>query len=272
MKAKLEALVESTGFQNFIMALIIVNAIILGLETSPTVQQAIGTWLGWIDGIILAVFVVEIVLRLFVYRLKFFKDPWGIFDLTIVVIALIPATGPFAVVRALRVLRVLRLISVAPSMRSVVSALLQSLPGMGAIVALLSLIFYVSAVMATNLFGSDFPEWFGTLGKSFYSLFQIMTLESWSMGIVRPVMEKQPMAWMFFVPFILIATFTMLNLFIAVVVNAMQTRHEQEQGKTDKKAIKDAHDERQALHDEVIALRKDIQLMSQKLEQSSRQS
>jgi voltage-gated sodium channel len=152
----------------------------------------------------------------------------------------------------------MRLVSVAPSMKAVVSALIKSLPGMGAIVALLTLVFYVSAVMATTLFGEAFPEWFGNLGRSFYTLFQIMTLESWSMGIVRPVMEKQPMAWLFFVPFILIATFTMLNLFIAVVVNAMQAHHEAEQGKSDRDVIKEAHDEREILYREIIHLRKDI--------------
>ncbi|NVJ59045.1 MAG: ion transporter [Gammaproteobacteria bacterium] len=268
--ASLKRLIENSRFQNFIIAIIVVNAIILGLETSPDIMVSYGTWLVTIDRIILGIFLIEIIMRLMVYRLKFFTDPWSIFDFIVVTISLIPSSGPFAILRALRVLRVLRLVSVAPSMRAVVSALIQSLPGMGAIVALLSLIFYVSAVMATTLFSANFPEWFGTLGKSFYTLFQIMTLESWSMGIVRPVMEQQPMAWAFFVPFILIATFTMLNLFIAVVVNAMQTKHEMEQGKTDREVIAEAHGEREILYHEIIRLRKEMRTLSKTLNKADK--
>ncbi|MEE4245012.1 MAG: ion transporter [Kangiellaceae bacterium] len=255
-------------FQNFIIGIIVFNAIVLGLETSPSLMAQHGGIFHQLDVLILAIFVFEIALRLYAFRLSFFKDPWSLFDLTVVIISLIPSSGPFAVIRALRVLRVLRLVSVAPSMRSVVSALIKSLPGMGAIVALLMLIFYVSAVMATTLFGENFPEWFGSLGNTFYSLFQIMTLESWSMGIVRPVMEQQPLAWLFFVPFILIATFTMLNLFIAVVVNALQSHHEMEQGMTDKEVVEEAHDEREILYREIISLRKDLVNLSKKLDKS----
>jgi voltage-gated sodium channel len=175
-----------------------------------------------VDAVVLAIFVVEILLRLYVHRLRFFRDPWSLFDFTIVAIALVPASGPFQVLRALRILRVLRLISVVPSLRRVVAGLIAALPGMGSIIMLLAIVFYVASVMATELFGEAFPEWFGTIGASAYSLFQIMTLESWSMGIVRPVMEEFPYAWAFFVPFILMTTFVVLNLFIGVVVSAMQ--------------------------------------------------
>lgn len=265
MAQAIQQFIETKRFQHFITFVIVLNAIALGLETSTSVMALYGAALKIVDKLTLAIFVVEIVIRIGVYRGRFFTDAWNIFDFAVVAIALIPASGPFAVVRVLRVLRALRLVSVVPSMRAVVSALLGSLPGMGAIVALLMLIFYVSAVMATNLFASAFPQWFGSLGKSFYTLFQIMTLESWSMGIVRPVMEVYPYAWVFFVPFILIATFTMLNLFIAVVVNAMQTRHEEEQGKTDRQAIADAHREREALYHEIMLLRKEIKSFSDKI-------
>lgn len=144
------------------------------------------------------------------------------FDLTVVAIALYPASGQFAILRALRVLRVFRILTIVPSMRRVVGGLLAAIPGIGSIAMLLSVVFYVFAVIATKLFGATHPQWFGTIGESLYSLFQIMTLESWSMGIVRPVMEQHPQAWLFFVPFILIATFTMLNLFIGVIVSSIQ--------------------------------------------------
>ena len=223
----LRALLASRRTEQVITALIVLNAIILGLETSDTVMASWGGWLLWADRILLTVFVIEIAARLVAHRLAFFRDPWSLFDFVVVGVALVPATGAFSVLRALRVLRVLRLITVAPSLKRVVSALISALPGMGAIVMLLGLVFYVSSVMATMLFGEQFPQWFGSLGASAYSLFQIMTLESWSMGIVRPVMEVYPWAWAFFVPFILATAFTMLNLFIGVVVNAMQEEHDE---------------------------------------------
>ena len=258
LRERCRALVENGRFQSFIIGLIIVNAGILGLETSDTVMAGYGTLLHRIDHVILGVFVAELLARIYAHRLRFFTDPWSLFDTAVVGIALVPNTGAFAVLRALRVLRVLRLISVVPAMRSVVQALLKSLPGLGAIVALLGLVFYVAAVMATQLFGDAFPDWFGTLGASFYSLFQIMTLESWSMGIVRPVMEVYPLAWIFFVSFILIGTFTMLNLFIAVVVNAMQSQHVAEQGVSDREALAQAHSERDLMLAELKAIRVEI--------------
>ena len=223
----LRALLASRRTEQAITVLIVLNAIILGLETSDTVMASWGGWLLWADRILLTVFVIEIAARLVAHRLAFFRDPWSLFDFVVVGVALVPATGAFSVLRALRVLRVLRLITVAPSLKRVVAALISALPGMGAIVMLLGLVFYVSSVMATMLFGEQFPQWFGSLGASAYSLFQIMTLESWSMGIVRPVMEVYPWAWAFFVPFILATAFTMLNLFIGVVVNAMQEEHDE---------------------------------------------
>lgn len=219
---RLADIIQGGMFQNTILALIVINAIVLGMETSPTLMAAHGPLLLALDAAILAVFIVEIALRIYTYRLAFFRDAWGIFDLTVVLIALYPASGQFAVLRALRVLRVLRILTIVPSMRRVVGGLLAALPGIGSIAMLLSVVFYVFAVIATKLFGATHPQWFGTIGESLYSLFQIMTLESWSMGIVRPVMEQHPQAWLFFVPFILIATFTMLNLFIGVIVSSIQ--------------------------------------------------
>ncbi len=206
-----------------VLGLIILNAVVLGLETSDTLMARHGPWLRMMDQAMLTVFVVEIGLRLVAWRTSFFRDPWNVFDFVVVGIALVPASGPFAVLRALRVLRVLRVLTIVPSMRRVVGGLLAALPGLGSIAMVLLLVYYVFGVIATQLFGDQFPQWFGTLGRSLYSLFQIMTLESWSMGIVRPLMQVYPYAWMFFIPFILLATFTMLNLFIGVIVSAMQS-------------------------------------------------
>lgn len=225
-RQRLGDVIEQRHVQNTIMILIMINAVILGLETSDTVMQHWGWLLVPLDTFILGLFVIEIGLRFVAHGWRLLRDPWGLFDTVVIMIALVPASGPLAVLRALRVLRVLRLVSIVPSMKIVVQSLLSSLPGLGSIVALLGLIFYVAAVIATQLFGDTFPQWFGTLGESLYSLFQIMTLESWSMGIVRPVMEVHPYAWLYFIPFILIATFMMLNLFIAVIVDAIQTQRE----------------------------------------------
>lgn len=257
--------VENPLIQNCIMILIVINAIVLGLETVPSVMQEYGVILLATDSVILGVFVVEILLRLYAHRLAFFRDPWSLFDFTVVGIALIPASGPLAVLRALRILRVLRLLTLVPSMRRVVGALMASIPGLGSIGLVLLLIYYVFAVIATKLFGANFPQWFGSIGESLYSLFQIMTLESWSMGIVRPVMEVHPNAWIFFVIFILIATFTMLNLFIAIIVNAMHSFTEEENRET-QAALNDARDHIEAdLHQEMANLRDEIAELKQLL-------
>ncbi|PLX34818.1 MAG: voltage-gated sodium channel [Hyphomicrobiales bacterium] len=228
MRDRIRVLIESNRFQYSIIALIVINAIILGLETSETVMSHIGPALKLIDGLILKIFIIELMLRFYVQRLGFFIRPWSVFDLVVVGIALIPATGALAALRALRVLRVLRLISTIPTMRRVIEGLITAIPGIASVAAIMSLLFYVFSVIGTHLYSATFPQWFGSLGSTMYTLFQIMTLESWSMGIVRPVMEQHPSAWMFFVTYILVTTFVMLNLFIAIIVNAMHSDIEEE--------------------------------------------
>ncbi|MGJ3263486.1 MAG: ion transporter [Salinarimonas sp.] len=225
---RLKSFVESRIVERVIMVLILVNAVTLGLETVPAAMERFGAVLLALDKAILAVFVVEIAARLAVHRLRFFTNAWNVFDFLVVGIALVPATGAFSVLRALRVLRLLRLVTIVPSLRRVVGAMVGALPGMGSVIVLLTLVFYVFSVMATKLFSASFPEWFGSIAASAYTLFQVMTLESWSMGIVRPVMEVYSYAWAFFLPFILVTTFTVLNLFIGIVVSAMQAVHEEE--------------------------------------------
>ncbi len=217
----LERLLQDPRTERMILTLIIINAITLGLETSPTAMAAVGPMLIAIDRVVLAVFVLELAARLVVHRLAFFRDPWSVFDLAVVGIALVPATGSLSVLRALRVLRVLRLITAVPSLQRVVGGLVSALPGMGSITLLLALILYVFAVMATKLFGQTHPEQFGSLGATAYSLFQVMTFDDWSGGIVKPLAEQHPYAIAFFLVFILLSTFMALNLFIGVIVNAI---------------------------------------------------
>lgn len=224
----LGAFIESNRVRQVILGVIVVNAVVLGLETSRTAMAAAGPLLLLIDRVCLAIFVVELVAKLVAFRWAFFRSGWNIFDFVIVAISLAPTAGGLSVLRALRILRVLRVISVVPSLRRVVEGLVSALPGMASVFALMSLIFYIGAVMATKLFGASFDDWFGTIGRSAYTLFQIMTLESWSMGIVRPVMEVYPLAWAFFVPFILVTTFAVVNLIVGLVVNSMQAAHSEE--------------------------------------------
>jgi len=254
MIQKLKTFINAPLTERFIIALIVINAITLGLETSEWTMARYGGLLVWIDSIILAVFVAELAIRLITDFKGFWRDPWRIFDFVVVAIALLPATGPLAVLRTFRILRVLRLVTKLESMRRVIMGLLGALPGMGTIVMLLLLIFYIFAVISTKLFADAFPEWFGTIGASAYTLFQIMTLESWSMGIVRPVMEVFPYAWLLFLPFIITTAFAVLNLFIGVIVDAMQTEHEAE-ARGERDAMRE---DTKAILSEIKALREEV--------------
>ncbi|MDZ4261470.1 MAG: ion transporter [Pseudomonadota bacterium] len=269
VRKQLHGFIEHRHVQGLIITLILINAALLGLETWPVAMAVAGGLILAVDNAILTVFVVEIALRLYVHRRAFWRDPWSLFDFAVVAIALIPASGQLSVLRALRVLRVMRLLTMVPSMRRVVGALLAAIPGLGSIAVVLLVVYYIFAVIATNLFAADYPEWFGHLGRSLYTLFQIMTLESWSMGIARPVMENFPYAWAFFMPFILVATFTMLNLFIAIIVNAMQSYTEAEQRET-VAAVEQAREHIEAdVHSEVRAMREDIRELKRLLQQQT---
>jgi len=270
LRGRVLRLVEDSRFQHFITCVICINAVTLGMETSAALRAEIGTLLLTIDRIALSIFVIELLLKLFAYRLSFFRNGWNNFDFAIVAIALVPAAGPLSVLRALRILRVLRLFSVVPSMRKVVQSLLMALPGMGSVAGVLLLIFYVFAVLGTQFFGDSFPDWFGGIGATLYSLFQIMTLESWSMGIVRPVMEVYPWAWAFFVPFILFTTFMVLNLVIGIIVDSMQAIHEEEarheretregKARSEREVIEQrAHEERAGMAADLAAIKRELQ-------------
>ncbi|MEM7745132.1 MAG: ion transporter [Pseudomonadota bacterium] len=238
-RERLAIWIETMPVRKFIIGVILLNAVILGLETSSSFMANWGPILIALDRACLAFFCVELLIKLYAFGPKFFRDPWNWFDAIIITIALMPSSGSMSVLRALRILRLLRVISAAPRLRRVVEGFIQALPGMGSVFLLMGLIFYIGAVMATKMFGGEcaactpeeallFQEWFGTVGTSAYSLFQIMTLESWSMGIVRPVMDVYPWAWAFFVPFIMVTTFAVVNLLVGLIVNSMQDAHSEE--------------------------------------------
>lgn len=224
-----ERTIESALFRHFVTVLIIINAIILGILTyDEALSENTVRWLSVIDQGITYVFAVEIFLKLCLYRFMFFKSGWNWFDFLVVGVSLIPNGSALSVIRAMRVLRILRLLHIVPMMRRITEALLKALPGMGAIMAVLALVTYVGAVMATNMYGdSQSPEvaqLFGSLPKSAYSLFQVMTMDGWRFEVVQKVIDDgNPYAWVFFLLFIFIASFAILNLFIALIVDALSS-------------------------------------------------
>jgi voltage-gated sodium channel len=267
MRARAARLVLSPLFQRVVIGLILFNAVTLGLETSESVMESWGGLLHAIDTALLVLFTVELAIRIYAFRGRFFRDPWGLFDFVIVAISWMPDSGPLAVLRALRVLRVLRLVSIVPSLRNVVEAMLGALPGLGSIVLLMLLIYYVFAVMAVKLFGEVMAEQFGDLGSAALTLFQLMAMDDFG-NVVRQAMEHKPLAWLFFLPFTIIATFVVLNLFIGVIVDSIQTLREQRGGAeaasaqlAAEAARSDAHLDAQAVLAELRALRAEVRAL-----------
>jgi len=257
----LAEIVESKFFRYFITALIIFNGVILGLATSKSLMASYGTLINALDMLIVAIFTVEIIMRIAVYKGAFFKDPWSLFDFFVVAISLVPANDGLSILRALRVLRLFRLLTIVPQMRIIIGALIAVIPGIASVAMVLLLFFYVFAIMSTTLFGESFPQWFGTLGESMYTLFQIMTLESWSMGIARPVMEAYPYAWIYFVIYILIVTFIMVNLFIGIIVDAIFTIKGDENEESKEREVHEYVTEIQHLHGEIKEMKQMLQAL-----------
>ncbi|MEO1137234.1 MAG: ion transporter, partial [Pseudomonadota bacterium] len=238
------------------LALIIANAVILGAETFAGVKAMAEPWLSMIDRIIVYAFVIEIGLRIIAWRFAYFRNGWNIFDFLIVIVSIAAATSGLAALRAFRVLRVLRVITVIPRMRVVVSALLDSIPGIASVGVVLALIVYVFAVIASNLYGPAHPALFGDVFQSMYTLFQVMTLEGWP-DIASQVAETHRRSWIFFLTFVLIATFTMLNLFVAIVVRVVEEDSEP--------VVESVIDGQRTIRREISALRNDIEALSKRL-------
>ena len=243
--------------ERVIIGVIVLNAITLGLDTSKTINASFGSLLSVVDTIILAIFVVEIVARMVAFGARFWRDPWSIFDFLVVAVTLLPATGNLSILRALRIIRALRSglgCSLSKACRWWSAG---GNPSMGSVILLLLLVNYIFAVMGTKLFADDFPVEFGTIGASFFTFFQIMTLEGWAQEIVRPVMDKYPWAWLLFIPYIVFVVFAVLNLFIGIIVDAMQNQSEEDR----EAQMEAAEDEHKALMLEVGALRAEVQAM-----------
>ncbi|MFC3980873.1 ion transporter [Streptosporangium jomthongense] len=257
LRERARAVLEAPRFQQAVIAIILVNAATLGLETSEVAVERYGTALTVIDHAALYVFVAELLAKVYVYRSRFFADPWNLFDTSIVTISLLPVASGLSVLRALRILRALRLISVVPSLRRVVTALLNAVPGMTSIVLLLGLVLYVAAVMGAKLYHDTAPDYFGDLPTSLFTLFQMMTGDGWS-DITREVMDEHPAAWIFFVAFMLVCTFVVLNLFIAVVVRAMEDEHAEQSAEAAAQEALTVRETNEAVLAELTALRAEI--------------
>ncbi len=258
VRASLRAFVDHDLFHTAVLILIIANAVVLALETSATIRQQFGPLLDSIDRLFVFAFSIEVALRLIAHGIGHLRNGWYLFDLIVVLLSLSPDTGSLSVLRAMRVLRIMRLVSAVPSMRLVVRSLGKAIPGMASVGGLLLLMFFIFSVMACKLFGQTFPHWFGSMPSAMYTLFQIMTLESWSMDVVRPILAVYPYAWLFFIPFILCTTFAVMNLFIAIVVNAMAEEQAQEAQKLSGVVIAAGHEDARQISDDIAALRAEI--------------
>ena len=230
MKKFAERIVKQKLFEHFIIALILLNGVVLGLETSPSLVAQYGEYLLLANHLILGVFVVEALLKIIAVAPRFklyFGDGWNLFDFSVVVLSLVPATGEFAMIaRLARLLRVARLISTIPELRLIVSTLVRSIPSMGHVLLLMSIIFYIYAVAGYHMFHEHDPTHWRNLGLSLLTLFRVVTLEDWT-DVMYKAMELHPLAWVYFVSFVVVGTFVVINLFIAVVINNLEeAKHE----------------------------------------------
>ena len=267
-------IVYSKFVQNLVIACIILNTIQLGLDTSAWWRNTTGNFNHILDSVFIWVFALEIILKLLSDKHRFFTSSWNIFDFLIVAVSFVSGNGVFSILRAFRIVRALRLLYRIPKLRVITASLFNSIPSIGWISLLLVIWFYICSVITTNLFGAKFPDWFGSIGKSMYSLFQIMTLESWSMGIVRPVMQEFPYAWLLFLPFIIFATYTVMNLFIGIMVSAISDAQKEYREKSDDEEtnpsdailaeLKSLHSELAALKTANIQQQKQLELLSKR--------
>lgn len=276
---KIKALVEHKIFNNVILIIIIINSIVIGLQTSAAIEAKIGFVLGIVDMVCLVIFTIEIVLKLLAYGLRFFLDGWNIFDFIIVLLSFLTGLSFLSSFRAFRIFRVLRTLKAARGLKAlkglrtlrmitwmddlklIIAAIGRSVPGIMWSGILLLLIYYMFSIMGVSLFGAKFPDWFGNIGKSMYTLFQVMTLESWSMGISRPVMEEFSWAWAYFVPFVLISSFVMMNVIVGIVVNAIsdvtdKVKKENEEEKSELTKEEELKKEIQALKEQLSKVEK----------------
>ena len=267
---KLKKFVDGRFFQNFILVIIIINSAVLGLQTVPSMNEgAIGQVMTVIDTVCLGIFILEMLLKMIAYRFfGYFKSGWNWFDFIIILSSVLSGLTVLSSMRILRVFRVFRslkslrgfkMVSSLKQLQVIIGAIGKSIPGISWTALLLLIIYYIFSIIGVTQFGEAFPEWFGTIPRAMYTLFQVMTLESWSMGISRPVMEAYSYAWAYFVPFVLISSFVMMNVVVGIVVNAISEVTEVNDG--------EKHDEsvNVDIKSEIVALREHLSSLEEML-------
>ncbi|WP_017558298.1 ion transporter [Nocardiopsis baichengensis] len=261
LRDRAAGIVDAAWFQNTVIVLIVLNAVSLGLETYDGLFRAWEPWFRAAETAFVGLFAAELLLKGYARGARFFRDPWNWFDMLVVGIALVPATGGFSVLRLLRILRILRLVSVVPQMRHIVSALFRAVPGMGTVIGLLLITVYTSAVLAEKLFSRTAPEYFGDLGTSLFTLFMVMTTENWP-DVADAVMAEHPAAWVFFVGYMVVTAFVILNLVIGVVVTALEQEVNAERWREDQELELEQHQDvvarLDALTEQVALLRAQV--------------
>jgi len=242
MRKFAQTIVKNPAFEYTIIGLILFNAIILGLETSPEIVANYNGWLHLGNNLILGVFIIEAALKIIAVAPRFklyFGNGWNLFDFSIVVLSLLPATGEYAMIaRLARLLRVARLMSTIPELRLIISTLVRSIPSMGHVLMLMSIIFYIYAVAGYHLFNEHDPTHWRNLGISLLTLFRIVTLEDWT-DVMYAAMEMHHLSWIYFVSFVVLGTFVVINLFIAVVLNNLEEAKQEQLASLRTPATKD---------------------------------
>jgi len=257
MREKVTSVVESKLFERSIITVILVNAVVLGLETSQEIMNEYGHILEVLNYIFITIFVIEMLLKLYAYHFNYFRDGWNVFDFIIVFSSLIPTGGVFTGLRILRIFRVLRiprLISGLKPLRKIVSSILRSLPGVAWTVLLMFIVYYVFAIIGIYLFSSDAPEKFGSLGTAFVTLFELMTLSSWQ-NVVIPLTEHNVWAWFYFLIFILAAAFILLNVILGIIVDSLDLQNKEEELEIIEAALEPDASKEEILQSEVLKLK-----------------
>ncbi len=288
---------DSKWFTNFILGVIVLAGVVVGMQTYKEFEAENHAILSTLDTVILWIFVLEAVIKIISKGkrpLDYFKDPWNVFDFTIVVVCFLPIGGKFIpVLRLARVLRVLKLVSAIPRLQILVNAVLKSIPSIGYVFLLGILHFYIYGCMATFLFSDNDPVHFRNLQTSMLSLFRAVTLEDWTdlmyinmygsanygydestyaalanIGITedKVVSTASPLAaGAFFVSFILTGAMIVLNLFVGVMLTGMdEAKKETEIAE----AAKRKESENLDIKEELVQMEQQLQEMSQKLSQN----
>ena len=215
---------NARAFEFGIVAIIIFNALLLGIGTSPTLNRQYGDLMHLVYRIILAIFVLEALIKMVASSPRiagYFRDGWNVFDFLVIVVALIPFAGQFATIaRLARLLRVMRLVSTIKDLRVIVTALVNSIPSVGHVIMLMGIIVYIYAIIGYHLFSEHDPEHWRNLGYAVLTLFNIITFDGWT-DVMFAAMDLNLLAWVYFISFVVVGTFVVINLFIAILIDKM---------------------------------------------------